>query len=86
MGYKKGKSKSLTEREQKIIKKISGRLKINRIKRGYTSYENFAFDSEIARMSVFRLEKGESDFNFTSLLKVLDKLEVSLEDFFKGIK
>jgi hypothetical protein len=69
----------------KRILKIAAKLKKMRIEKGYTSYENFAWDNDLGRIQYWRLEKG-TNFTMQSLLKVIDVHKVSLEDFFKGIK
>jgi len=69
----------------KRILKIAAKLKKMRIEKGYTSYENFAWDNDLGRIQYWRLEKG-TNFTMQSLLKVLDVHKVSLEEFFKGIK
>ncbi|MEM1001878.1 MAG: helix-turn-helix transcriptional regulator [Bacteroidota bacterium] len=84
MGYKKDEKKSLSESEAKRIKAVAVRIKKLRKEKGHTSYENFAFDTNIPRMMAYRMEKGAADFQFTTLCKVLDALDVSLADFFDG--
>jgi transcriptional regulator with XRE-family HTH domain len=65
----------------KQLKKIGERLRALRKENGYTNYELFAFDNEIARAQYGRYEKG-SDLKISSLLKVLKALNISLTDFF----
>lgn len=65
----------------KRILKIGDKLKALRIAKGYTSYENFAFDNEIPRRSYWRMENG-TNFRIESLLKILDVYKISLEEFF----
>ena len=66
------------------IKAIAKKLEIIRIQKGYSSYENFAIEFGISRMQYWRMEKG-TNFTFTSLLKILDAHEMSLNDFFRDI-
>ena len=49
------------------------------------NYEVFAFKNGINKVTLSKIEKGENH-NIASLIKVLAALNVSLEDFFKGIK
>ena len=51
----------------------------------YVNYEVFAFKNGINKVTLSKIEKGENH-NIASLIKVLAALNVSLEDFFKGIK
>tara|TARA_R110002096_G_scaffold184679_1_gene363263 strand:- start:4947 stop:5180 length:234 start_codon:yes stop_codon:yes gene_type:complete len=69
----------------KRIIDIGKRLKELRLKKGYTSYETFAWDNEIPRIQYWRMEKG-TNFTISSLLRVLDTHNLTLEEFFKGLK
>jgi len=60
---------------------LAERFKQLRRERGYSNYEQFAFDNELPRAQYGRYEKGE-DLRFSSLLKVLKSLNISLKDFF----
>ncbi len=63
------------------LQNLGNRLKYLRKEKGYTNYEIFAFDNDIPRAQYGRYEKGE-DLKFSSLLKVLKALDISLIDFF----
>lgn len=65
----------------KQLELLAERFKQLRRERGYSNYEQFAFDNELPRAQYGRYEKGE-DLRFTSLLKVLNALNISLKDFF----
>lgn len=67
---------------QKQLKNLGNRLREIRIEKGYSNYEQFAFEHELPRAQYGRYERGQ-DLRFSSLLKVLKALDVSLEDFFK---
>ena len=75
---KKAENKEGTEDE---LVKLGKRIKALRIKKGYTSYEYFAYDHDISRAQFGRYEKG-ADLRFSSLLKVLKALDISLKEFF----
>jgi len=77
---KKDKHTPLTAED--ALKKLGKRIKQLRIQKGYTSYEYFAYDHDISRAQFGRYENGE-DLRFTSLLKVVNALNISLEDFFR---
>lgn len=76
------KDKQFEEFKQEQLQKLAKRIKELRIKKGYTSYEYFAYDHNIPRAQYGRYEKGE-DLKFSSLLKVLDGLDISLKEFFE---
>lgn len=63
------------------IKAVGQKLKTLRKEKGYSSYENFAWDNEINRVQYHRLEKGEN-FTMKSLIKILDIHKISLKEFF----
>ena len=48
------------------------------------NYEVFAFKNGINRMSYFNVEKG-NNIQLSTLLKILDGLDITLEEFFKGL-
>ena len=66
---------------QKQINNLGVRIKSLRKKKGYKNYEQFAFKNDLSRSQYWRYEKGE-DLRFSSLLKVLKALDISLEEFF----
>ncbi len=71
-------SKSSQEAE---LAKLGKRIRELRIKKGYTNYEYFAYEHNIPRAQFGRYEKGE-DLRYSSLLKVVRALGMSLEEFF----
>ena len=65
----------------KEVKKLAKRIKSLRMEKGYSSYENFAFDNKIHRAQYGRYETG-TDMQFTSLLKIARAFDMTLEEFF----
>lgn len=63
------------------LKKLGARIKELRIKKGFTNYEHFAYENEISRSQIGRYENGQ-DLRFSSLIKILNALEISLDEFF----
>mgnify|MGYP003519559984 CR=1 FL=1 len=53
--------------------KLGQRMRELRIKKGYNSFESFAYDN---------YEKGEGNITFKNLLKVIKALDVSIKEFF----
>jgi hypothetical protein len=53
--------------------------------KGYSSYENFAWDNNLNRVQYWRLEKGEN-FTMKTLLKILEIHKLSLKEFFNDLK
>ncbi|MBN8640671.1 MAG: helix-turn-helix transcriptional regulator [Flavobacteriales bacterium] len=64
------------------LKNLGNRLRELRIERGFTNYEQFAFEHNLPRAQYGRYEQGQ-DLRFSSLVKVLNALNISLENFFK---
>ena len=71
--------------EDLIVAKIGLKLKHLRIEKGYTSYENFAFQNDIPRVQYWRIEKG-TNFTIKYLLKILEIHQISLKDFFSDFE
>jgi len=69
------------EETEKELSKLGDRIKQLRVKKGYTSYEIFAFENGINRAQFGRYERGE-DLRYSSLLKVCNALGVTIIEFF----
>ena len=63
------------------IKKLAERIRSLRLKKGYSSYENFAYDIGIHRAQYGRYEMG-TDMQYTSLVKIAKAFDMTLEEFF----
>lgn len=70
--------------ETKELEAIASRLKELRKSKGYNNYEHIAFDLGMSRSAYWRLETGKN-FELKTLIKICRLLDVSLEEFFKGI-
>lgn len=78
----RGKDNDPGEYTQLVLKRLGQRIRELREAKGEPNYEKFAFKHELNRTQLWRYENGE-DLNFSSLLKVLKALDISLADFFK---
>lgn len=65
----------------KQMQNLGNRLRELRKEKGYSNYELFAYENGISRSQYGKYEKG-SDIRFTTLIKVVDALGLSLKDFF----
>lgn len=63
---------------------IAQRLKELRKAKGFSNYEHIAYALEMSRSAYWRLETGVN-FELKTLIKICRLLEITLEDFFKGI-
>lgn len=64
---------------------IALRLKELRKSKGYSNYEHIAFELGMSRSAYWRLETG-ANFELKTLIKICRLLNVSLEEFFQGIR
>ena len=67
-----------------ILKEMGSRIREKR-KSVANNYEDFARDHQFNKVTISRIENGEN-FTMSSLIQVLRVLDISIEDFFKGIK
>jgi transcriptional regulator with XRE-family HTH domain len=66
---------------EKQLHNLSERFKKLRKEKGFSNYEHFAYENDLSRSQYGRYENGE-DLRFSSLLKVLKAMDISLKDFF----
>ena len=64
------------------LAKLGARIKALRIKAGYASYETFAYEHGLPRAQYGRYEQGK-DLRFSSLVRVIAALGISVEEFFR---
>ncbi|MEJ0055961.1 MAG: helix-turn-helix transcriptional regulator [Bacteroidota bacterium] len=64
------------------LERIGRKLTNLRLKKGYTSHENFAYDYKIPRVQYWRIEKGKTNLTMKSLLRLLDIHKMTIEEFF----
>ncbi len=67
-----------------LLKEIGSKVRFYR-KSITNNYETFADEHHLNKVTVSRIESGQN-FTMTSLIQVLGAMNVSLEDFFRGIK
>ncbi|MGK6353178.1 helix-turn-helix domain-containing protein [Parapedobacter sp. DT-150] len=81
MAKKVQEAKKVSKQVNEDLIKLGKRIKELRTKAGYSNYEYFAYEHEIPRAQYGRYERGE-DLRYTSLLKVIKALGVTVEEFF----
>jgi transcriptional regulator with XRE-family HTH domain len=62
--------------------KLGKRMKELRLKKGFGSYEAFAYENGLSRVLYGHYEKGMGNITYKNLLKVIRALGVSMEEFF----
>jgi transcriptional regulator with XRE-family HTH domain len=70
--------RSFSEKSKMLI---AEKIKQLRIDKGYTSYENFAYENDLSRVQYWRMERG-TNFTIDYLLKILEIHKLSLKEFF----
>ena len=68
--------------EKIMLDQLGDRLRYFRKLKGYSNYEHLAYDIGISRSQYGKYENG-GNIKFTTLCKILNHLNVSLEEFFK---
>jgi len=76
--------KEIKADHQEFIKKIGDRLKQIRENKKMSA-SRLARDSKLSRNLYHQMEHGRVYFTISSLLRILDTLEVSSSDFFKDL-
>lgn len=77
------KTDELTNKDE--LKAIAIRLKDLRKAKGYNNYEHIAYELGMSRSAYWRLEQG-NNFEIKTLIKICIVLDLTLEEFFKGIE
>ena len=65
------------------LKKIGAKLKKLRKAAGYKNSDDFAYDHNINRSQYGKYEAGGQDMQISSLLKTVNSLGLTLEEFFE---
>lgn len=77
----KAKIEEDSEHIKEVLKLVGARIRSLREAKGERNYEKFAFKHDLNRTQLWRYENGE-DLYFSSLLKVLSALDITLAEFF----
>ena len=76
-------------KEEQLLKQLTEQMAVKftelRKKKGYTSYENFAFDHELPRMQYWRIENGKTNITLKTLCKLLVIHKLTPEEFFSSL-
>jgi hypothetical protein len=66
-----------------VLLKLGNRVKTSRLEAGHYHYEKFAYEHDISRITWRRCELG-GNIKFSSLLKILQALNISVAEFFSA--
>lgn len=75
----------MTREEEKLLRLLGKRIRELRIRAGFSSQEDFAYEAGIPRAQYGRYEVG-ANLTFLSLNKILQYYKLTPEDFFKGME
>jgi len=75
-------TEDLSDSQKEALDFIGRRLKEIRIAKGYTNYEYLAYEIGMSRSQLGTYENG-ANITIATLVKILDHMNVSLEEFFK---
>jgi hypothetical protein len=75
-------NEKLTDNQKEQLQKIGEKLRQLRIDKGYSNYENFAYDNGLNRANYGRYEKG-ANLRISTLISILECHGLTLDDFYK---
>lgn len=64
------------------LEKFGKRLREIRKQRGYKTAEDAAYQFGIQRAQYTRYESGKANFNYLTMIEVLNKMEIPISEFF----
>ena len=73
----------VVQQPKATLKKIGKKLATLRKAAGYKNSDEFAYDHDINRSQYGKYEAGVKDMRISSLLKTVNALGVTIEEFFK---
>lgn len=80
---KRGKKEvAVAQNPRATLKKIGDKMKRLRKENGYMNSDDFAYDNEINRSQYGKYEAGAKDMRISSLIKTVNSLGVTIEQFF----
>jgi DNA-binding XRE family transcriptional regulator len=76
------KSNSVEQDPEELVKKVGKKMAQLRKELGYKNSDDFAYDKGVNRSQYGKYEAGSQDMRLTTLLKMINKLGLTIEDFF----
>jgi hypothetical protein len=70
---------------EKQLKQVGIILRELRVKKGYSSAENFSYDHELNRTNYWRWENGQN-MTLKNIFRICEIHQISLKDFFELIE
>lgn len=69
-----------------LQKQIGNKIRSIRESKGIKNYEKFAIRNDLNRSHYWSVEKGEVNITMKTLCKILNALEIKIEDFFQDLE
>lgn len=83
---KSKKPSSIEQDPGEIVRKTGKKMAALRKELGYKNSDDFAYDKGVNRSQYGKYEAGSQDMRITSLVKMVNKLGLTIEEFFgKGL-
>jgi transcriptional regulator with XRE-family HTH domain len=82
MKASKKKASAINQDTDEVLKKIGAKMKRLRKEMGYENSDDFSYDKGINRSQYGKYEAGSQDMRVSSLIKAINSLGVTVEDFF----
>ena len=68
-----------------LQRKIGARVRELREAKGIKNYEKFAIQNNFSRSHYWNIEQGEVNLTLKTLSRILNSLDVKMEEFFEGL-
>lgn len=82
----KGKGPEPLNEIQGLPEKIGNHIKELRKAKGFTSAELFSYEHGFNRSQYIAYESGKSDLRITSLARLCNAFDITMEEFFAGMR
>lgn len=71
------------QNHDQVLKKIGKKLARIRKELGYRNSDAFAYDKDLNRSQYGKYEAGSENLQFSSLLKIINAMDLTIEEFFR---
>ena len=70
---------------QELQKKIGAKIRELRESKGIKNYEKFAIQNNFSRSHYWNIEQGEVNLTIKTLVRILNSLEIRMDEFFQEL-
>lgn len=68
-----------------LQRRIGAKIRELRIAKGINNYEKFAIYNDFSRSHYYNIEQGAINLTLKTLARILNSLDITVEDFFKDL-